>query len=112
MKIFLKSVLLLILGTMLISCNDNGGEELGSDFKLRGTVTSVGDRIEVDVIESEYAFGIYSVIIANQTVFKSASGKSISKDDIKVGDTVDIYYGGQVMMSYPPQIVAAKIVKN
>ena len=27
------------------------------------------------------------------------------------GDTIEITYGGQVMMSYPPQIVASKIQK-
>ena len=31
---------------------------------------------------------------------------------VKVGDTIVIYYSGQVMMSYPAQVYSAKIVKK
>ena len=86
----------------------------GEQFVLKATVKSVSDphHIEVEVIESDYAFGVYWVLTGADTVYIDASGNSIAKSDIKVGDTVKITYGGQVMMSYPPQIVAYKIEKQ
>ena len=52
-----------------------------------------------------------SHITSDSTVFCNSDGKKIKKSDLSVGDTVEIFYSGQVMMSYPPQIVAAKITK-
>ena len=94
--------------------NDSGGADTGIDtsiFVLKAKVTAQASdgRIEVEVIDSDYAFGIYWVLINNETRFLDQGGGSISAEDIKVGDTVEISYGGQVMMSYPPQIVAKKI---
>ena len=42
-------------------------------------------------------------------VYLDKNGNRTVKAFLKVGDTVEITYGGQVMMSYPPQIVALKI---
>ena len=82
-------------------------------FTLKSTVKSLDDpsRIEVEITESDYAFGIYWVLINDNTKIYDAEGNEISIDDIKVGDNLQITYGGQVMMSYPPQIVAKKIKK-
>lgn len=83
----------------------------GEKFLLKAIVKSVNDtQLEVEVIESDYAFGIYWVHTSDAK-FVDAEGNTISADDIKEGDTVNITYGGQVMMSYPPQIVAYKIQK-
>ena len=40
-----------------------------------------------------------------------ASGKKISPSDIVAGDKVEIFYSGQVMLSYPPQVYAGKTRK-
>ena len=97
------------------SANDNNNDSTtevpddGTEFVLTGIVTSISDRIEIEVINSDYAFGIYWVLISDSTTIQRTDGSKISLSDIKVGDTVEITYGGQVMMSYPPQIAARKV---
>ncbi len=124
-------ILVIISALSLSSCNMSGftdnkdndkntpGENSGGEsdsgnsqnkFILTATVTDVSDRLMVNVTSGEYAEGIYSVIIADGAPLLDKSGKSISLSDISVGDTVKITYNGQTMMSYPPQIVARKIV--
>lgn len=84
-------------------------EQQGEEFVLKAVVNSVTDRLEVEVIESDYAFGVYWVLLNENTKYENTDGASISLSDIKPGDTIEITYGGQVMMSYPPQIVAWKV---
>ena len=97
------------------SADDNNNDSTtevpddGREFVLTGIVNSVSDRIEIEVINSDYAFGIYWVLISDSTTIQRADGSKISLSNIKVGDTVEITYGGQVMMSYPPQIAARKV---
>jgi hypothetical protein len=79
-------------------------------YIMTATVKSVGDRVEVDVISAEYASGIFHIIVGENTQIYSAEGREITKQDIKAGDTVEITYNGQIMLSYPPQVVALKIV--
>lgn len=114
-----KKILALAIATLMlfaVGCTptESGSRShAGEDFVLKAKVKSVDspDRIEVEVIESDYAFGIYWVLTGENTVFLDEGGNSITRSDIKAGDTVKITYGGQVMMSYPPQIVAHKIQK-
>lgn len=115
----MKRVLLLLLAICfclaLFSCdsdetNKEEGENVG-EFSMQAVVKSVGDHIEVDVIKSEYASGIYWVLVLEDTVYFDKNGERIEKTDLKPDDTVEITYGGQVMMSYPPQIVAKSIKK-
>ena len=90
--------------------NDNiDGSKPGSDFKMTAVITELGEKIAVNVIESEYTSGIHWVITPNATEYFDNDGKAIFRSDLKIGDTVEILYSGQVMMSYPPQIVAARI---
>ncbi|MBE6537229.1 MAG: hypothetical protein E7673_04675 [Ruminococcaceae bacterium] len=126
MKKILFTALTLVLVLSLGSCaalkgifnkNDNTNDDSenadatkpGSNFKMIARVTEIAERISIDVIESEYTSGIHWVITANATEYFDKEGNAISRSDIKVGDTVEILYSGQVMMSYPPQIVAARI---
>ena len=79
--------------------------------KMTATVKGIGDKIEVEVVEGEYgASGIYWVNYSEETVFADSENLRVSISDLKVGDTVEITYGGQVAMSYPPQIFASKIL--
>ena len=80
-----------------------------NNFVLKAIVTTVGEKIEVEVIESDYAFGTYLVITGEQTEFLDVNGNKISKNNLVSGNVIEITYGGQVMMSLPPQIVASKI---
>ncbi len=116
-KIIAFLVLLMILSTATTSCttaealggNGASGDDQGQSFSLTGIVKDVSDRVEVEIIGSDYAFGIYWVLVSDKTELVGADGAAISLSDIAVGDTVEIIYGGQTMMSYPPQIVARKI---
>lgn len=125
MKRLLSSVLLLALGLIfLASCSPdkNSGERGGAgdnpdaregdgreEFFLIGEVTNITDRIELNVIEGEYAYGIYHVLVSEQTDIFGKDGGKITLNGIKIGDTVRVIYGGQVMMSYPPQIAAFEV---
>jgi hypothetical protein len=107
-------ICLLLLFPLCLLCACDGSQEvsnekIGDGVSMLAKVQDVGERITVDVIESEYTSGIYWVITPEETEYFDPSGSKITREDIKVGDTVEIRYGGQVMQSYPPQIVAARI---
>ena len=115
MKKLIRMAALLLTLLALCACSNeddtaDGEDDLQNAVKMTATVTAVADKVEVEVIEGEYgASGPYWVVISEETRFADKKGKAIKKEDLKEGDKVEIYYGGQVMMSYPPQIVAIKI---
>ena len=89
---------------------DYGGTYMNNEFVMTATVLNVSDLIEVEIISAPYEnTGIFWVITSDNTAFLDANGRNIGKSDITPGDTVSITYGGQVMMSYPPKIVAYSI---
>ena len=104
MKKFLASVLAVISLIFITACKENM-----NNFVLKAIVTTVDEKIEVEVIESDYAFGTYLVITGEQTEFLDVNGNKIDKTNLVSGNVIEITYGGQVMMSFPPQIVANKI---
>ena len=93
-------------------CESDGKGTVNSpsdSFIMKCRVIEVGEVIEAEVIEAEYASGIYWIIFSEETEVRGAFGERLSVSDIKAGDTVTVSYGGQVMMSYPPRISAIKI---
>ncbi len=112
MKKTLLSITLL-LALLLCACNGNnegGGKESAPEgVTMTATIKQMGEKIEVEVTKSEYASGIYWVITSNDTVFTNTAGEALTRNDLQAGDSVEILYSGQVMMSLPPQIVALKI---
>ena len=106
-KIVLKNALLLLLSGMLFSCSGSGNRP-SDGVAMTAKIIALGDKLEVEVIESPYTYGVHWVITDSAEVFDS-NGKKITVSDLLVGDTVEILYSGQVMLSYPPQIVASKI---
>ena len=106
---FASSLLILMALTACDTAGSGDNTNIGDEFKLTATVIAVNEKIEVDVVESQYASGIYLVITSTETKYYDNAGNEISREEIRAGDTVEILYGGQVMMSYPPQIVAARI---
>lgn len=101
-------IYLLILPFVFCAC---GSGNL-NNVKMLAKVQALGEKLEVEVIESEYTFGVHLVIVGEATTYYDIYNNQITKEDIMVGDNVVIYYGGQVMMSYPPQIVASKIIRQ
>lgn len=85
-------------------------EPASPSVEMEGTVTETGERLMVKVTKSKYTSGPHIVLINDGTVITDANGNSLSLKDIKVGDRLKILYSGQVMLSYPPQIVALHIV--
>ena len=100
---------------VFVFCSCDGGVEgdMGEEslVKMTASVSEVGEYIVVEVLESEYTFGTHWVITSEKTCFLDKRGREIRRGDIKSGDTVEILYNGQVMLSYPPKIVARKIMK-
>ncbi len=111
----------MLLMLTLVSCagggnasKDTGGNDASVDeesggVKMIARITELGERLTVEVLESPYTSGIHWVITSTETTYTARDGKAIERKDLKVRDTVEILYNGQVMMSYPPQIVAVKI---
>ena len=100
---------MLLTAGMLVSCGDTGS--IKAEFSMKAVVESIGEKIEVTVYEAEYAEGIYWIIYDDSTVFVNKSENKISISEINVGDKIEIFYNGQVMMSYPPQVYAIGIKK-
>ena len=86
------------------------GEQSMEGFVLKGIVIAINDKLEIEVIESDYAFGVYHVIVPNNIPITDANGNAITLADLVADDVVLISYNGQTMLSYPPQIVAHKII--
>ena len=108
-KIFKGAMLFVALGVLSSCSASSGANEIGDGVSMVAVVDAVGERIEVTVTESEYTSGVHWVITSDETAFFNKNGEKIEKSDVKVGDKVEIIYSGQVMMSYPPQIVARSV---
>ena len=112
--------LLLAFSLSLVACKNEDAvsalksntddEPASPSVEMEGAVTETGERLVVEVTKSEYTSGPHVVLINDSTVITDANGNFLSAEDIKVGDRLKILYSGQVMLSYPPQIVALHIV--
>lgn len=107
MKKYLTFLLLTIL-LGLAACG-NRDKDKSTEYQMIAEIVKIEEKIEVTVVESAIADGPYLVITGKDTAYKNAKGKSITRGDLAVGDTILITYTGQVMMSYPPQIIAISI---
>ena len=115
MKRLLKIMILLLSLSALTACGADEPENdlpTGDGVVMTAVITEVGERLHVEVTESEYTSGVHIVITGEQTDFYGKDGERISRSALRVGDTVEIVYSGQVMMSYPPQIVARQITQR
>lgn len=114
-KIFAVAILVMML--FAIGCqpaeNNNGIEEKNAkgEYVFKGEVTNVSEKkyIVMEIIDSDIAFGTYHVLVGVTTTFFHMDDSAASRDEIKVGDIIEVAFSGQVMMSYPPQIYAQKI---
>ncbi|MBO5907448.1 MAG: hypothetical protein J6Q85_04810 [Clostridia bacterium] len=106
---FILALILCCLGVSSCVYKSEGVPE--GRVKMTARIDNISEYIEVTVLESEYTFGPHWVITAENTRYFDSDGGQISRADLAAGDTVEILYSGQVMLSYPPKIVAAKITK-
>ncbi len=111
---FLLIAINLILG--LTACSIfNGDKEVDlSNVKVEmvAQILEINDTILVEIKKSDYLMGKCIIILHEDILYLSSNGSKISKSHLKVGDIIKISYGGQVMLSYPPQVVAYKIAIN
>ena len=111
-KLFGNILVLALVAVCVLSCTaeeEPENEPASGGFVMKARILAIGDRIEVDVIESEYSSGIHWVITSEQTRVMDEDGEKIELSDLATDDVIEIEYSGQIMMSYPPQIVAISI---
>ena len=111
MKLLYKFIVCILAISLLASCSifDKGDINV-EGVRMLAVIKNIDDKIEVEVIEGEYgASGIYWVNTNSDTVYLDKNGNLTLRAFLKVGDTIEIIYSGQVMLSYPPQIIAKKI---
>ena len=110
MKRVVVSVMMFVTAFMLFTCGFSEDRYMTQEnVKMIAEVVAMGDKIEVDVLSSEYTSGVHLVITHDATQYFDKWGTKISREDLKKGDKIEIEYSGQVMLSYPPQIVATTI---
>ena len=104
-----RLIIILVICIVTPFLNNGRIEEVNQKFYMTAVIQEIDEKIQVDVISGEYAYGVYLVITGDETKYYGENKLSIERSSLKVGDTIKIVYGGQVMMSYPPQIVAREI---
>ena len=118
MKRFLSLLCAFLALPLLFSCDAGSASDTDvtdtagiTDYSMTATVTELGEKILVEVTDSPVGMtGPYYINTDKSTAYRDADGNEIDRDDIEAGDTVVIYYSGQVMMSYPAQVSASRIV--
>jgi hypothetical protein len=106
MKKLLLGIILLSILPFLFSCDTDESPQ----FKMIARVCAIGEEIAVFVIEDEFSSGDFLIITSERTIYQTENGEKIKRSDLAVGNTVEITYNGQTMLSYPPKVVASKIV--
>ena len=116
MKRFLSLLCAILTLPLLFACDTKSPEAGTTDtvgiteYSMTATVTELGDSLLVEVLESPTNMvGPYVINTDKNTAYRDKDGNTIDLDDIKVGDTVVIYFSGQVMLSYPAQVYASRI---
>ena len=108
-KLCRLALLCLALPLLLSLSPAERASRLDGRVSMTARILEISDRILVEVISSPYTSGEHIVHTPPETRILDRDGLSIEREALKVGDTVRIRYSGQVMLSLPPQIVAAEI---
>jgi hypothetical protein len=110
LKIMMNILALALCCACLFSCSDtgrtDGGDKGGEIHTVTGVVTNMKNDIKICVsLDNDYI-----VKVTPDTVIVDAEGKTIVKEDIKIGVEIKVTYNGMATRSIPPQIVAEKII--
>ena len=115
------AIAILMMTLILAGCqptegayNTGGGNEEKNErgeYVFKGEVTDISNNrhIEMEIIDSNIAFGTYLALTDNGTLYFDSNGSAIARENIKVGDVIEVVFSGQVMQSFPPKIYAQKI---
>ena len=108
-------MILSLLPLCLLGCSDSVAADGSANpsestpFVFKGTVTDIGEPLGVEMEETEFTSGLYHVITGEDTLYFDKNGSPTTREAVKVGSVIEISFGGQVMMSYPPKIIAQSI---
>ena len=109
----MKKIFLLLFAIFIFSlsaCNLKFDRDIkNGELKMIAVIQNIDEKIEVEVINNEVLFGEYWINTGEQTQYYNHNGEEITREELNVGDIIEIDFTGQVMMSFPPQIVALKI---
>ena len=109
LKKYLRLLLLVLTLPLLLSFSPK--DKPDGRVSMIARITELSERITVEVIECPYTSGVHIVHTPRETRYLDEDGSPISRTALALGDTVRIRYSGQVMLSSPPQIVAAEITR-
>ena len=114
LRILVSILALSLLLVSICACQaeeDAVGEFPKDGFFMTARVIAINDRVEVEVIESEYISGLVWVNTNEDTLVLDENGQKTDVFALAADDVIRIAYSGQVMMSYPAQIVGNAIQK-
>ena len=111
MKI-IKGIIITLTSFLLLAGCAGSGASAASEYRFRAVVKTVADsEIEATISYKDgIHFGDYRILTGADTKYYSADGAAIGREEIETGDVIEVTYNGQVMRSFPPQVVAIKIV--
>ena len=106
--------LLALPALLLTACfpTTDGALNGGPTYQMTAVIESLDSPFSVNVIDAEYAEGIYWLVTDGKTVYLASDGSPTDRTALSVGDTGLITYNGQVMLSYPPQVFALTVQKK
>ena len=79
-------------------------------FVFTGEVVAIENgMLSVEMDETDYSFGLYHVLISEETQYIDKNGLPVKEKAVQIGNRIAIGFSGQVMMSYPPKIAARSI---
>lgn len=114
-KLICLFLILSLVSFCLSGCDEPASTDAGADasndapFVFKGTVVDAGEPLGVEMEETQFTSGLYHVITSDSTLYFDKNGSPLSREAVKVGCVIEITFGGQVMMSYPPKIAAQSI---
>ena len=86
-------------------------DETPSAADVRGEITRIrANEVTVEELPGESRGAKAVVTLTDDTVIESKSGSRLRAGDLREGQTVGVWFDGQVMQSYPLQGTASRIV--
>ncbi len=106
----MKKTALVLVSLLLVCLLFAGCTQESPDYTMKGTVNEIGNHIDFTVTENSYVSGVFWALTDESTVYLFDDGSKATREDISSGSEITVYYSGQIMMSYPGQVYASKIV--
>ena len=107
MKRFFCILMLASILPLVLACSKNDTTEIKMEFDA--TILEIESGYIMVEADDEVIFGKYRVNVGEITEYYNASGKEISKDDLKDGDKITVSFNGQETRSLPPQVYGLEI---